>query len=111
MFTHFAFTFDPFTAMATPPAPEHHLAKAAQFITAAHAVSLDQLKRGAGLTPMQIAWAREHDWYLIPTTQAGKTGVIVRDEATCEHAPGDVQELMTTREYFDFEDLRAFAGY
>lgn len=104
---HFAFT-ELFAPATMNPAD----AKAAA-IRAEHAANAEKMtkeqrdKVGGGLTILQVPWARKHDWFITKAKdKRGRDGVVVKDEIV-----KDGVEAVATVEFYDFQDLRDWAGY
>lgn len=56
-----------------------------------------------GLSQREVAWAMQHDWFVVTCMDSkGLLGVEVRNDNPCD--PDPVR-------FFDYTELRAWAGY
>jgi hypothetical protein len=55
------------------------------------------------LTPGQLAWARQHDWFVSTVFAANDMGALVEDR--------DSLDNVEHRIFTDFRTLKAWAGY
>jgi len=58
------------------------------------------------MTPRQIKWARQHDWYVGLTKD--RAGITVRDMAYNVHTK---ETVVSYSDHYDFTELRHHAGY